>query len=465
MSIRLKRVEVTNENADETLKFLDEKLSGDLASVFTLSYDLGRKMLGMHSRTKPSETTPEPDVFIARFDVLIIHDYDTGVSFLVGNTTKFVGIAEKIHANISNLRSQISNLEPAISSNFTKAAYLKALEQIKEQIRAGNTYQTNLTQQLTAVLPKGLAAETVFAILRRDNPTPFSAFIKRLDSTVVSSSPERFFKIEQCTSPRVSKGVTLNSGGEPTASKGPMGNLASTDHLDSYALANARACASGIRTITTSPIKGTRRRGQTAAEDEYLKRELLASQKDRAENTMIVDLLRNDLGRVCEYGSVRVEKLCDLEEHPTLFHLVSTVSGELRREAKFSDILKAVFPCGSITGAPKISTMRIIDDIEPTDRGLSMGAIGINIPISNFKFQISGPNSQSSGLVSPVSCLQSSLDLSVAIRTMVIRDNVATFNVGGGIVIDSDPESEYQETLTKAKAILNAIGRSSEVLL
>jgi para-aminobenzoate synthetase component 1 len=153
---------------------------------------------------------------------------------------------------------------------------------------------------------------------------------------------------------------------------------------------------------------------------------------------MIVDLLRNDLGRVCEYGSVRVDKLCELEEHSTLFHLVSTVSGELRNDVSFADIIRALFPCGSITGAPKISTMRIIIELESTPRGLSMGAIGYSIP-EGFD-----------GL-DPV------IDLSVAIRTMVFRNNIATFNVGGGITIDSDPEQEYEESLLKAKALLSSV--------
>jgi anthranilate/para-aminobenzoate synthase component I len=153
---------------------------------------------------------------------------------------------------------------------------------------------------------------------------------------------------------------------------------------------------------------------------------------------MIVDLLRNDLGRVCEFGGVVVEKVCDFEEHPTFFHLVSTISGELRPETLTGDILRALFPCGSITGAPKISTMRIIDEIETAPRGLSMGAIGYHIPATGFESA-------------------ETLDLSVAIRTMVVRDNVARFNVGGGITIESDPESEWAETLTKAKALLSAI--------
>jgi anthranilate/para-aminobenzoate synthase component I len=169
----------------------------------------------------------------------------------------------------------------------------------------------------------------------------------------------------------------------------------------------------------------------------------LTSEKDWAENTMIVDLLRNDIGKICEFGSVKVEKLCDLETHPTLFHLVSTIRGELRENINFTDILKAVFPCGSITGAPKISTMQIIDEIETTNRGLSMGAIGYSIQNEQFK-------------------IQNSIDLNVAIRTMVVRNREAIFNVGGGIVIDSVLVNEYEETLVKAKALLNALGANEK---
>jgi anthranilate/para-aminobenzoate synthase component I len=154
---------------------------------------------------------------------------------------------------------------------------------------------------------------------------------------------------------------------------------------------------------------------------------------------MIVDLTRNDLGRVCEFGSVKVERLCEIEEHPTLFHLVSTVSGLLREDVRISDIVRATFPCGSITGAPKINTMRIIAELEKADRGLSMGSVGLYVP-DGF------PG------------LRPSFELNVAIRTMVIRDREAVLNVGGGIVIDSDPQAEYEESLLKAKALLAAAG-------
>jgi anthranilate/para-aminobenzoate synthase component I len=205
--------------------------------------------------------------------------------------------------------------------------------------------------------------------------------------------------------------------------------------------------------IETSPIKGTRPRGNTPKEDLQLKNELLKSEKDRAENTMIVDLLRNDIGRICKFGSVAVEKLCDLETHPTLFHLVSTVRGELKENITFADILKAVFPCGSITGAPKISTMQIIDRLETTNRGLSMGAIGFSAQSSKFEVQSSENKIKSSAFN-----LQPFIDVSVAIRTMVIKNQEAIFNVGGGIVIDSVPEDEFNESLLKAKGLLKALG-------
>jgi para-aminobenzoate synthetase component 1 len=274
---------------------------------------------------------------------------------------------------------------------------LAAVETVQEYIRNGDTYQANITQQLTADLPTEITPQIIFSRLRKDHPAPFAAFISRNDSTVVSVSPERFFRVES-----------------------EVGN------------ATVKRC------VSASPIKGTRARGKTPTEDAALRYELAASAKDRAENTMIVDLMRNDLGRVCEYGSVVVEKICDIEEHPTLFHLVSTVKGTLCGDVGIADIIRAVFPCGSITGAPKIRTMQIIDEIETSPRGLSMGAIGVYVP-------------------SPISAGPETLDVNVAIRTMVVRENQAVFNVGGGIVIDSDPEKEYEESMLKARALLNAI--------
>ncbi|MEP7038917.1 MAG: aminodeoxychorismate synthase component I [Acidobacteriota bacterium] len=390
----LEILQITDKNPTETFKTLDKKLSlENSACIFTISYDFGLKLENIKPREKEFETFPEPDVFLAVFDCLIIHDYNTRKTFLTGNQNRFDEIEELLSNQTTNLNVDLME-HSKIYSNFTRENYIETITKIKEHIIRGDTYQTNLTQQFRAELPESLTPQKIFRRLRKSHPAPFSAFIKRQEDFVVSISPERFFKVQGSS-------------------------------------------------ISASPIKGTRPRGETKKGDLQLKNELLNSAKDHAENVMIVDLLRNDIGRICEFGSVEVEKLCDLETHPTLFHLVSTIKGELRENLKFSDIIPAVFPCGSITGAPKIRTMKIIDEIETANRGLSMGAIGYSIQNSKFK-------------------IQNSFDLSVAIRTMVIRQKEAIFNVGGGIVIDSIPEAEYEETLVKAKALMNAMGGKLE---
>ena len=419
--------EISDDNAAETLRFLDEKLSYEnLFSIFTISYEFGLKLEKINPREKKFQSFNEPDIFLAVFDCLIVHDYQKRETFLVGNEKRFDEIGDKL-ASIQNYEQFKNAPEKSVpvESNFSKSEYLAAIEKIKEYIRRGDTYQTNLTQQVRARLPEDLTAQRIFWNLRKNNPAPFAAFLQRKDSTVISASPERFFKIQDL----------------------------------SFKIQNPKSKIQN-RIISASPIKGTRPRGTNFEEDLILQNELLGSEKDRAENVMIVDLLRNDLGRICEFGSVEVEKLCELETHPTLFHLVSTINGKLRANTKFSEIIRAAFPCGSITGAPKIRTMRIIDELETAPRGLSMGAIGFSIQGSRFKvqgsrFKVQGSKSET--LHSPLSTLHS-LDLSVAIRTMVIHHQTAVFNVGGGIVIDSDAETEYEETLLKAKALLNAFG-------
>ena len=401
----LETYEITGDDAGKTLEFLDRKFSSaDLAYIFSIAYDFGLKLERIEPRRKEFPTFSEPDVFLAAFDCLIVHDYDTEATRLTGNERRFDEIEKVLSDNlpIEMFDESFSGAGAIISSNFTKENYLRTIEKIQERIRRGDTYQTNLTQQFRARLPENLTAQQIFRRLRAEHPAAFAAFLTRENDCVASISPERFFQVSN-------------------------------------------------RIVKTSPIKGTRPRGKTAAEDLHLRNELLNSTKDLAENTMIVDLLRNDLGKICKFGTVEVEKLCDLETHPTLFHLVSTVKGELRENIRFSDVLKAVFPCGSITGAPKISTMRIIDELETVNRGLSMGAVGCSIPDS--KFRISNLEARHS-----TRDAQHYLDLSVAIRTAVIRNQEAIFNVGGGIVIDSLPELEYAETLVKAKALFRALG-------
>ena len=377
------------------------------ACIATFSYDLARR----YERLPPkiaAQRNDEPDATFAFYDALVVHDYLLARTELVsvrGAERLDETEAALIESRRGNEESK-SKEQPAFNSfahgakeqprvergravsNFTRVDYIAAIQEIKEHIFAGDIYQANLTQQFICALADDDTVEKLFMRLRRDNPAPFAAFVRRSDDTVVSASPERFLKVE----------VENNE-----------------------------------RLIETWPIKGTRPRGTSASEDERLRRELQESEKDRAENVMIVDLLRNDLGRVCRFGSVEVTSLCELQTNPTVFHLVSKVRGRLRESVTASEILRATFPCGSITGAPKIRAMEIIDEIETAPRNLSMGAIG--------RFSFDG-----------------SLDLNVAIRTMVVgTDGRIRFNTGGGIVAESVPEVEYEESLVKASALLRAL--------
>jgi para-aminobenzoate synthetase component 1 len=274
---------------------------------------------------------------------------------------------------------------PGVRSNFTRAGYLDAVARVIEYVFAGDIFQANLSQRLEAPLV-GTPLE-LYDRLRRRNPAPFSAYLECGDLVVASSSPERFLRVEP--------------GGA----------------------------------VETRPIKGTRPRGVGPEHDAALARALVESDKDRAENVMIVDLLRNDLSRVCRPGSVRVPELFMIEHYATVHHLVSTVVGELAPEQGPLDLVRAAFPGGSITGAPKVRAMQIIAELEPTQRAVYCGSIGY--------LSVTG-----------------ALDTSIVIRTCLVRGgrggNVYA-QVGGGIVADSDPEQEYRETLDKARGLVAAL--------
>ena len=268
-----------------------------------------------------------------------------------------------------------------VISNFTREDYLTAILKAKEYIAAGDIYQVNLSQRFSARVHS--PPFQLFRTLRSLNPAPFSAFLDCGEATLISSSPERFLRMAG-------------------------------------------------RAVETRPIKGTRPRGRNKAEDDKLKDELLTSPKDRAELMMIVDLERNDLGRVCEYGSITVPELATLESYATVFHLVSTITGRLKEDKGHLDCIRASFPGGSITGAPKIRAMEIIDELEPIQRSIYTGALGYL-----------GFNQQT--------------DLNILIRTMLYHNGTIHFQVGGGIVADSDPALEYEETLHKGRALLAAL--------
>jgi para-aminobenzoate synthetase component 1 len=271
-----------------------------------------------------------------------------------------------------------------IASNFTRGGYEAVVQQVVDYILAGDIFQANLSQRFLADLPAELDGWSLYRRLRTRNPAPFAAYLRTGEVEIVSASPERFLKLAD-------------------------------------------------RRVETRPIKGTRPRGSTPEEDRRLGEELLASAKDRAENVMIVDLLRNDLSRVCRDHTVLTPEICALESFATVHHLVSTVTGELRPGLDPVDLLRATFPGGSITGAPKIRAMEIIAELEPTQRGPYCGAIG----------WLGGDGW---------------MDTSITIRTYAIKDRRVAFQAGGGIVADSDPAAEYDETLDKARALIEALG-------
>jgi para-aminobenzoate synthetase component 1 len=274
--------------------------------------------------------------------------------------------------------------DPALElrSSFTRAGYLDAVARVREYIVAGDIFQANLSQRFEAPLAE--APWILYKRLRVRNPAPFAAFLELPHAAVLSASPERFLRVDRA------------------------------GHVE------------------TRPIKGTRPRGLGPEHDAALGLALTESAKDRAENLMIVDLLRNDLSRVCAPGSVKVPELFALERYATVHHLVSTVVGDLEAGADALTLLHAAFPGGSITGAPKLRAMEIIAELEPSYRGVYCGSIGY--------WSLTGE-----------------LDTSIAIRTAVAQHGRIYFNAGGGIVADSEPEQEYRETLDKARGLIDAL--------
>jgi para-aminobenzoate synthetase component 1 len=271
-----------------------------------------------------------------------------------------------------------------LSGSFDRETYLATVRRVLEYIAAGDVFQVNLSQRFEA---RGRTEPLeLYHRLKNESPAPFAAYLNWNEFTIVSASPEWFYQTRG----------------------------------DS---------------IVTRPIKGTRPRGCNPDDDARLASELLASAKDRAELTMIVDLERNDLGRVCEYGSVSVRDPLSIESFAQVHHLVATIEGRLRSDVGPVDVIRALFPGGSITGAPKIRAMEIIDELEPNRRGVYTGAIGY----------------LSRGGASA---------FNVAIRTILIEGDRASFQVGGGIVADSDPEAEYAETLAKGRGMVAALTSS-----
>ncbi|OGF16597.1 MAG: hypothetical protein A2W00_02060 [Candidatus Eisenbacteria bacterium RBG_16_71_46] len=363
------------------------------------AYDFGRRLERLPSRAV--DDLRLPDALLGFYDVVGAFDHQGRDAWLFssglprGDETRLAHAQRRLDKFewllTSGRRGEARRPDPGArgetaTSSMSADRYRGAVEEVKEHIRRGDIFQANLSQRWT--LPLGFAVpaavgQLLHEALVRFSPAPYAAYFSAPDHAVVSASPERFLSLR----------------GE---------------------------------TVETRPIKGTRPRGLDPAEDARMRAELLASAKDRAENVMIVDVLRNDLGRVCEAGSVRTPALCELEVFPQVFHLTSTVTGRLRAGLDAIDLLHACFPGGSITGAPKIRAMEIIDAIEPVRRHVYTGSIGY--------------------------CdWRGDADWNIAIRTALVTPGALHFCCGGGIIADSDPEAEYRETLDKAEGMRRAL--------
>ena len=291
-------------------------------------------------------------------------------------------LAEPVAAERPKKQSKAKKLAPLkVTSNFRRPEYFAAVRKAKQYIRAGDIFQVVLSQRFSA---KTKAAPfEIYRELRALNPSPYLFYLQMNDVSVVGSSPEMLVKVQG-------------------------------------------------RDVFYRPIAGTRWRGKDEAEDQRLEREMLASEKERAEHIMLVDLGRNDLGRVCDYGTVQAEKLLTVERYSHVMHLVSSLRGRLREDVDCFDALMACFPAGTVSGAPKVRAMEIVEELERTRRGIYAGGI--------LYLDFAG-----------------NLDSCIALRTMVVKNGVAYVQAGGGIVADSTPEGEYQESVNKAKALLAAL--------
>lgn len=366
-------------------------------AVGWFSYDLGRCLETIPSLA--AEDVPTPDICLGFYDSALCIDLPrhrcTAISWSGDRAAAEAWRALALSCpKAGPLPAPVTIHCPGhangLRSDFTEDSYKRAVRKIKDYISAGDIYQANLAQRFEA----DLRADPwrLYATLRRINPAPKACYIELGPLILASASPETFLTYDPAT-----------------------------------------------RLIVTKPIKGTRPRGRDNASDARLVAELAASEKDRAENLMIVDMLRNDLGRVATYGSVRVPKLWDIEKHPNVLQMVSTVEAELDPSRDPVDLIRASFPGGSITGAPKIRAMEIVEELEPHRRGIYTGSAG------SIDYR-------------------GAVDLSIVIRSFIISGRKAYFHSGAGIVADSDPDMEYRETLDKIAGLRLALAEASEDL-
>lgn len=344
-----------------------------------LSYDAGRLFEDLPEQA--SDDLPLPWVRMGYYQWSLVSDHQTQTTWLSGYFSDQQAEELSLRLNASRSKLEFRLLSPFVS-NMTPASYREKFAQVQELLKSGDCYQINLAQRFSAAYSG--SSQAIWQALSQQIAAPFSAFLDFGDQQLISLSPERFLKSDP----------------------------------DGW--------------VETKPIKGTRPRGKTVEQDALYQQELLASPKDRAENLMIVDLLRNDLGRVCKAGSIRTPDLFTLESYTNVHHLVSRVTGQLASGQQPFDLLKAAFPGGSITGAPKLRAMQIIEELEPCRRSAYCGSIGY--------IDQSGR-----------------MDFNIAIRTFIAAQSQLHVWGGGGLVADSNVDDEYAETLHKVARLIRVL--------
>jgi len=408
-------VTVVRSGQQQTLRediydFLKEELARRRCNSEELPFDFNCGFVGYfgyelkgQAGTTGKHSAAHPDAAFLFADRMIAFDHQESEAWILsygepGQAEKWLDDTARILAGLPSGLEEQAPVEPTpltIRLDRAREQYRADVRRCQEFIREGESYEICLTNQIRASAVENPLA--FYLQLRKIDPAPYAAFLRFGDLSILSCSPERFLHIDR--------------GG----------------------------------VVESKPIKGTRPRGGTPEEDEALRRDLVESEKDRSENLMIVDLLRNDLGIVSEIGSVKVTKLMNVETYQTVHQLVSTVRGWLRPEIDATACIRAAFPGGSMTGAPKLRTMNLIEDLETSARGIYSGAIGFL-------------------------SLGGAADLNIVIRTLVSTPEESSFGVGGAVVSLSDPEEEFEETLVKARAlieglILNARGRVDRALI
>jgi len=368
-------------------------------AVGYFSYDVGRLFEKLPQVA--ADDLGLADIYLAFYDTIVAFDHSENKTYIITNIfgqknldkaydeaiEKIEKLHQKLQASSFQLPASSFNIERdivkdiKIESNFSQEGFEEIVRRAKEYIKKGDMYQANLSQRLS--IETDIEPFYLYKVLREVNPSPFAAYLNFDEVKIVSSSPERLLKVK-----------------------------------DGF--------------VQTRPIAGTRPRGKDFEENLKLRRELILNEKERAEHIMLVDLERNDLGRVCEYGTVKVDEMMTLEEYSHVIHIVSNVSGRLYQNKDNFDLLRAAFPGGTITGCPKIRCMEIIEELEPVRRGIYCGSVGYL-----------GFNSD--------------MDLNIVIRTFILTGGKAYIQVGAGIVADSDPAREYFETLYKAQGLREAL--------